>query len=273
MVEHFLDELPVGSKRAAANLPEKKKKRVRRRRRPAAEPAGVQKTPDAPPTDRPSFVDDRFGEPDPDPDVETFNDPELGGPHDPKTSEPESPADDTPVPVAKDKPASPGADDLLPQPSRTKKPPKAATDTTLPTPTSQAAPAEKPLTGSNEAINRRWDEFLLSLNKATLTAVWELGLNSLTEFRRYSREDLMRPRGRLTEGQVNEVEAWLNEQVGIQLAASKASSGCARVRGRGQQLSPGGLRTPARKPSPPLPADATVAQRRHHRLSRNRLTM
>ena len=227
----------------------------------------------------------------PAPDSEAFDDPELGEPSDSGDSEPEPPANepappvnesepsanDNLAPTTQNEPASPSTDDLLPRPSEFKSPPEAATDATLPTPVpvvvkkpcprSTAKPTAKPTT----TINKRWDDFLRALNAATRESIWELGIKSITAFREYTREDLVRPRGRLTEGQVNEVEEWLNAH-NIQLAASKVSHGAHPDRNFGQQLSSPGIRVPA-KPRAALSKNATAAQRRHDRVSRNRLTM
>lgn len=123
--------------------------------------------------------------------------------------------------------------------------------------------------GPVQNVNQRWDEFLLQLEQATLLAVWELGIQSLTEFSTYSLDDLMKPRGRLTKAQAVEVRDKL-ASFGVLLSTS-SRGGELRQGGNGQTRIRG-LRAPARD-LPQLPADATTQQRRQHRILRNRLTM
>jgi hypothetical protein len=117
-------------------------------------------------------------------------------------------------------------------------------------------------------INRRWDEFLVSLEQGTLIALYELGVESLTQFRDFSYDDLKKPRGRLTDAQAREVRDKL-VGFGVQLSRTNRVSS---LRQGGGQTRIRGLRAPARG-LPPPPADATPSQRRQHRMARNRLTM
>lgn len=125
-----------------------------------------------------------------------------------------------------------------------------------------ANPSE-PAGPSDAEINMRWDEFLLSLNHATLIAVWELRITSLTAFRKYSKQDLVRPRGRLTEAQANEVESKL-KILGVTLAVKSIGT----LRRNTAHLT--GFRPPT---AAPLPSNATSQQKRMHRMANNRLTM
>jgi hypothetical protein len=121
---------------------------------------------------------------------------------------------------------------------------------------------------SDREVNQRWDEFLVALEQATLIAVYELGVQSLTQFRDFSYDDLKKPRGRLTEAQAREVR---DKLVGFGVQLSKTSR-MASLRQGGGQTRIRGLRAPARA-LPPPPGDASPQQRRQHRMLRNRLTM
>lgn len=124
------------------------------------------------------------------------------------------------------------------------------------------------VTASDREINQRWDEFLVSLEQGTLIALYELGVESLTQFREFSYDDLKKPRGRLTDAQAREVR---DKLVGFGVQLSRTSR-MASLRQGGGHTRIRGLRAPARG-LPPPPADATPLQRRQHRMARNRLTM
>jgi hypothetical protein len=124
-------------------------------------------------------------------------------------------------------------------------------------------------TGPTDAeINQKWDTFLLSLNRATLIAVYEMGkIKALSDFRAVHKSDLMRPRGRLTPAQADEVESKLLI-LGVKLSAVPSSP---EARTAGPQVRISAMRNLT--PTEPLPEDASSQQRRQHRMSRNRLAM
>lgn len=281
----FLDELPAGA--SQSEQPKKKsvkkvappgvrRKKVRRKKRPSPEPL------EALPTDEPSEPQMDFEE------DQAFDDPELGmdipdAEHtdlgEPVMEFDDGEVEEAPPDISDEKDFSPAMqeelatpskmDGLLPAPVEKKDTPAPVTLDTLPVPQGGTAPATSSgRVAEDPNVDRKWDEFLLSLNQATLTAVWELGISSITEFKKFSRGDLLRPRGRLTEGQVNEVEGWLNRH-GVYFGVGSSRS---LHRGRGRQVGQGGLRVPAHRQEP-LPTNATVSQKRNHRLQRNRLTM
>lgn len=150
---------------------------------------------------------------------------------------------------------------------------------TLPDPSAISGGGEAPIpvgaplpaaAGGNKIdANKHWDDFLLGLSRQTLIAVYEMGVDSLTAFTQYSKSDLQRPRGRLTEEQATEIEEILNTY-GVKLSLTSRRSGALSIRGGQQRL--GGMRVKSKEQAP-LPADATVAQQRTHRLTQNRLTM
>ena len=138
-----------------------------------------------------------------------------------------------------------------------------------PEPTNDTLPMARPSDNdSGRNIDASWDAFLLNLQQATLVAVYELGINSMTEFATWSKTDLMKPRGRLTEAQANEVESKLRI-FGVDLA-SASRLGSARRDSSQTQLR--GLHSPTQN-LPPLSENATAQERRLHRMSRNRTTM
>lgn len=177
-----------------------------------------------------------------------------------ETDEDELPVDESPV----EEPREPDTLQTLPSPTASRAVPRPAVKTpasaTLPVAVSDNPPTN---------VNQRWDEFLLTLEQATLIAVWELGIQSMTDFSTYSFEDLMKPRGRLTKPQATEVRDKL-ASFGVQLSQSSRAGSLRQ--GGGGQARIRGLRAPARNASN-LPADASAQQRRQHRMMRNRLTM
>lgn len=254
--DDFLDELPIGRQSKAtsaptpAPVPADEPKLVRRKKKKVrTTPPVVEAAPKAP---RKLSQQELLA---------TLSDPSSDEPYDnaeetmPITPDPTTVADQAGDEILQTLP-----EPSVPAKSRRVLPPTPPSGDTLPVATSSSPPAN---------VNQRWDEFLLSLNQATLIAVYELGVQSLTEFSDYAKSDLVRPRGRLTEPQADEIESKLRI-MGITLA-QVSRAGSLRTGGGGQRRIRH-LRGPI-KNQPALPADATAAQRRQHRLNNNRLTM
>jgi len=97
---------------------------------------------------------------------------------------------------------------------------------------------EVPPAPENVPLFRRWDQFMTEIDRPIRDAMWEMGINDMQKLTSRTREDLLKPKGKLSSAdQVDAVEAWLG-QYGAKLAPVVVARPAARVAstGSGQDM-------------------------------------
>lgn len=130
----------------------------------------------------------------------------------------------------------------------------------------------QPAAGDTQRLTGKWDEFLVAMTSPTRLIIWEMGVASLVWFTTKSREDLMPPYSKLTSGQLDEVESWLNQH-GVYLAVGKEKSPVPAAGQQGVTILRGSIRVQNKKLATVETGKQTRGQQRNARMARRRLTM
>jgi len=105
---------------------------------------------------------------------------------------------------------------------------KTLAETKIPPPTEGPSPDSEDLVEPTEPvvlgsqklppkIVHMWDDLMIAVSTKTRDAVWEQGISSMEVLLKTRRWDLLAPRGKLTEAQIQEIEKWL-ETIGYKLS-------------------------------------------------------